>query len=219
MQRKCRITLSYAQSLDGRIATKSGDSKWISGNQTLSLAQELRRDHDAIAVGIGTVLRDDPLLTCRIAENADPLRVIFDGSLRIPLESQIVTTAGSVNTIVFHGVANETKRSQLEAAGIIVARIGRSAEGLDVREAVGTLEERGVRTLFVEGGSALITSFLRSRLVDRVVCVIAPIYIGSGTDSVSDLGVERLADAWRLVPRRTYQLGNDLVWELDAGEE
>jgi riboflavin-specific deaminase-like protein len=214
------VTLSYAQSLDGRIATAAGDSRWISGPATLELAQELRRDNRAIAVGIGTVLRDDPLLTCRLPGARNPLRVVFDSSLRIPLGSQLVASARAVQTLVFHAGDDEgisERRRTLVAAGLETAAIARLSGGLlDIRAAVAELGRRGADSLFVEGGARLITAFVMHGLVDRLVLVTAPIVIGRGIEAVGDLGVASLAQARRLRTVAHEFRGEDSVWTLEA---
>jgi hypothetical protein len=118
------VTLAFAQSIDGRIATITGESQWISGEETLSLSQEIRAASDAILVGVGTVIRDDPRLTCRLPGSPSPLRVILDGRLRVPLSSTILRTASEYPTVVFTGRRPATlgridrqQRSRCEVAG------------------------------------------------------------------------------------------------------
>ena len=211
-----RVLLSFAQSLDGRIATITGDSRWISGDETLTLAHELRRDNESILVGIGTVLRDDPLLSCRLADARSPVRIILDSSLRLPLDSQIVQTARSERTLVFcTRNADPARREALERAGVEVHPGDTEAPGMDLRKMLRIVGGLGISSVFVEGGSAVITSFLAARLVDRMVVVIAPLIIGRGTDSVGELHTRAMADALRLRPISVRNLGQDLVWEME----
>ncbi len=214
-----RVTISFAQSLDGRIATRGGQSQWISGAGTLELAQELRRDNDAILVGINTVLRDDPLLTCRLPGCPSPLRVVVDSRLRLPADSRIAQTADRYATIVYALEADPLQVDRLSRRGVRVtvmppARGG----GVDLPAALEHLAASGVETLFVEGGSAVITAFLRAGLVDRLLVVTAPLVIGEGIPAVGDLGVEDLAAALRFRPVRLEQRGDDVVWELEPRE-
>lgn len=242
-----RVTLSWAQSVDGRIATRSGDSRYISGPETLRLSHELRRDHDAVAVGIGTVLADDPQLTCRIPHARGPLRVVFDSSLRIPTETQLVRTARESPTLVLHapldrqrggtdaGAATapappaelhdmlRARCERLHEAGVATAAIEPFAQlangtpvngGLDPASACDALAARGIRSLFIEGGGGLLTSFLSSGLVDEAVIVIAPIIIGSGIEAVRDLGVGSLGEALRPRKQELSTRGVDLVWRF-----
>jgi riboflavin-specific deaminase-like protein len=216
MARRLKVTLSYAQSIDGRIATASGESRWISGPATLRLAQTLRKTHEVILVGIGTVLRDDPELTCRLRGCASPVRVVLDSRLRLPLESAVVRTIDRAPTVaVAVSGVDPAARERLEAAGVQVAVVPADDAGRPALPGlVEFLEGQGYRSLFVEGGGAVITSFLRARLVDRLVVVTAPVLIGSGVAAVGDLGVEHLSEALRPDRARVRRAGADLVWEL-----
>lgn len=213
------VVVSFAQSLDGRIATRNGDSRWISGSETLTLAHELRRDNDAILVGIGTVLRDDPELSCRLAqEHFSPLRIVLDSRLRLPEASRIVQTATRFRTIVATlSDSTREQRDRLRNHNITVVDFAadQSGSGVDLQQLLQWLASQGIQSLFVEGGSSVITSFVRQRLVDRLLLVIAPMLIGDGTPAIGDLGTEALAGAIRLTPRQPRQLGRDLVWELE----
>ncbi len=213
--------MSWAQSIDGRIATLTGDSRWISGNETLELAHRLRERNGAIVAGIGTVLRDDPELSCRLEDaRSQPLRVVLDSRLRFPLESRIAATADRFPTLVVttgRGAAEAAgKVRQLRDSGISVAEAAEDADGrVDIEGALRILRELGIDGVFVEGGAAVITSFLTRRLVSRLVIVIAPLLIGEGVSAVGDLGVRRLADACRLVSRDFRFHGADGVWDLE----
>lgn len=221
MARRPDVLLSFAQSLDGQIAGKSGDSHWISGSETLQLAHELRRDSDAILVGIGTVLRDDPELSCRLPDtDRSPTRVILDSNLRLPHDSRIVQTVSRYPTVVLAQTGVETQRRRaLEECGVTVLECRRREDGLDLPHALGLLHDHGIKTLFVEGGSRVITAFIRRRLVDRMVLVIAPVIIGHATPAVLDLGTELLSQAVRLHPGPSRRLGQDVVWELQFPRE
>jgi riboflavin-specific deaminase-like protein len=211
-----RVTLSYAQSLDGRIATRSGQSQWISGAGTLELAQELRRDNDAILVGIGTVLRDDPLLTCRLPGCSSPVRVILDSRLRLPEDGRIARTADRYATVVFSLAPDAAKVERLRRLGVHVIAAEPGEDGwVALAPALEALSARGIGTLFVEGGSSVITAFLRSGLVDRLLVVTAPLVIGTGVSAVADLGIDDLARALRFRPVRLEQRGEDVVWDLE----
>jgi len=233
-----RITVSYAQSVDGRIATTTGDSRWISCTRTLTLAHRLRRDHEVILVGIGTVLRDDPELSCRLGGNSrSPVRVILDSHLRLPADSTIVRTCKTYRTIVYtleqpaSGEASSAavvdvikaegknaaadRRAVVEQAGIEVYQVQADEKGrVSVEQVVADLAERGFRSIFVEGGGQVITSFLRHGLVHRMVVVTAPVIIGQGVEAIGDLGITTLAQALRPRRSRVRRLGTDRVWEL-----
>jgi riboflavin-specific deaminase-like protein len=211
-----RVTVSYAQSLDGRIATRTGASRWISGPGTLQLAQELRRDHDAILVGIGTVLRDDPLLTCRLPGCPSPVRVVLDTRLRLPEDSQIARSADRYATIAFTAEPDAARAQRLARLGVRVVPLAADAGRVPLDAALASLAASGIETLFVEGGAAVITAFVAAGLVDRLVVVTAPLLIGDGVQAVGDLGVSTLEQARRFRPVRSEQRGDDLVWELEA---
>lgn len=210
------VTVSYAQSLDGRIATHTGSSQWISGPETLTLAHELRRDHDAVLVGIGTVLADDPKLTCRLpGVNVRPLRAVLDSRLRLPEDSHLAASAASHHTVVFTGKdAPAERRQRLAELGVSVAAVDRDGEGLSLHAVLQQLASLGVTTVLVEGGSGVITRFLVQGLVKRMVIVIAPMIIGDGVQAVGDLHVTDLSRALRPTSRSVTTVGNDLVWEL-----
>lgn len=221
MPSRPEVLLSFAQSLDGQIASKTGDSHWISGDETLQLAHQLRHDSDAILVGIGTVLRDDPELSCRLPDtDRSPTRVILDSDLRLPYDSRILQTAAQYRTVVIVAAGTAAqRRNGIEDRGVTVLECRRGSDGLELPHALQLLRDRGVSTLFVEGGSRVITAFIRRRLVDRIVLVIAPVIIGHATPAVQDLGTELLSQAIRLNPGRSRRLGRDLVWELEFPRE
>lgn len=210
-----RILMSYAQSADGRIATRTGDSRWISGPETLHLAHELRHEHDAIVVGVGTVLADNPQLTCRLPGGANPHRVVLDTALRTPMTSHMATQAPAVPTTVFCGPdAPRDAESRLADEGVNVIRTPLAGNRIRLESVLEHLLQAGLESLMVEGGAGVITSFYRSGLVDRVLLVCAPMIIGSGTEAVRDLDVHALADAMRGTTASVRQLGNDVVWEF-----
>ena len=211
------VTISYGQSLDGRIATATGDSQWISGPATMKLAHRLRRDNDGILIGIGTLIKDDPLLNCRLVKGVSPLRVIVDSRLRIPIESQVVETANQYASMVITSANTDEpeKRRDLENRGLeVVALTPDDAGKIPVPQILEILEKRGLQKLLVEGGSGMITSFLQSGRVNRMVIVVAPLIIGAGVDSVGDLGIGKLTDALRPVRSKRRNYGSDLVWEI-----
>lgn len=216
-----RVTVSYAQSLDGRIATSGGESRYISGAASLRLAHRLRRENQAILVGINTVLHDDPRLTCRLVRGRSPIRVVLDSALRLPPASKLAATAAAQPTRVFCArQAPGSRERALAALGVKVTRVPVNtggAGGLDLRAVLFQLEKEGCRRLLVEGGASIITAFLRAGLVDRLVITTAPLLIGSGVAAVGDLGVAALAEAMRPARVRRRRFGADLVWDLHLG--
>ena len=213
------VIAKFAASLDGKIATTSGDSRWVSGPATLAWSHELRTRIDAIAVGVNTVLMDDPQLTARPGgqlAKRQPLRVIVDSRGRTPLAAKAVGCAQTgAKTLVATTEASEHGwRRDMEAAG---ARVAVLPAGEDGRVALPVLLDllgtSDVVTLLIEGGGVLLGSFFDQRLVDKLHAVIATMIIG-GADAptaVSGVGAERMADALRLHDAAVERLGEDLL--------
>lgn len=174
------VSLKLALSLDGRIATKSGASKWVTGPEARALVHMLRSRHDAVAVGIGTALADDPRLTVRDASGVSPTRVVFDTKLRLPPHARLVESAVDVPTwVVCSADASMEKEQALAARGVEVLRAPSSAEGrLDAHAALRLLAGKGIVTLMVEGGAELAGSILAGRLADELHAFVAPILLG-----------------------------------------
>lgn len=207
------VTVSYAQTLDGRLATRSGSSQWISGEESLRLVHELRASHDAILVGVGTVLRDNPRLTVRFAPGRDPLRVIVDSQVRTPLTAAVLADGAAHGTLLAttHSAPDERRRA-VEALGATVLRLPVEAAGhVDLAALLAALAERGIGSVMVEGGARIITALLRARLADRLVVTIAPKVLGTGIEAVGDLGIDDLARALSLRDVQVRAYGPDLV--------
>ena len=230
-----RVILSWAQSADGRIATRTGDSKYLSSPESLNIQQELRRDCDAVLVGLGTVLADDPRLLCRLEGDKNPgarqpLRVVLDSLFQTPLQSKLAATARDFPVLVI-GACDEKgssdildipkRRSALEDRGIITVTVptapgeSKPYQRVDLRSALTVLRQRGVETLFVEGGAGILTAFLAENLADRIILDLSPRFIGEGIQAVGDLGTERLADSRHFKTQRVEQRGNNVVWTLE----
>ncbi|MBX3199996.1 MAG: bifunctional diaminohydroxyphosphoribosylaminopyrimidine deaminase/5-amino-6-(5-phosphoribosylamino)uracil reductase RibD [Labilithrix sp.] len=174
------VSLKLALSLDGRIATRSGASKWVTGPDARAKVHLLRSRADAVAVGIGTAVADDPHLTVRDAPGESPLRVVFDTNLRLVPESRLAQTAREIPTLVLCGPeASPEAEEALAALGVECMRMPLSTEGrLDVIAALRMLAQRGVVTMLVEGGAELAGSFLAGRLADELHAFLAPILLG-----------------------------------------
>ncbi|HET9849857.1 MAG TPA: RibD family protein, partial [Candidatus Dormibacteraeota bacterium] len=156
------ITIHFAQTLDGRIATRNGDSQWIGGAESLRLAHELRASHDAVLVGLGTIIADDPQLTTRLVDGPSPLRVVADSRLRIPATAKVLQDGAAPTIIVTTDRAPEDRRHELRRLGVEVAVVGHDPEGhVKVEHLARVLAGRGIRSLLVEGGAGMITSMLR----------------------------------------------------------
>jgi diaminohydroxyphosphoribosylaminopyrimidine deaminase / 5-amino-6-(5-phosphoribosylamino)uracil reductase len=209
------VTVSYAQTLDGRLATASGSSRWISAPESLRFAHQLRAEHDAVAVGAGTVCKDDPRLTVRLVPGEDPLRVVVDSTLRTPLSAAVLANGAAAGTVL--AVTDRARERRCEEAlslGATVLRLPADAGGrVDLRALLSELHSLGVRSVMVEGGAALITSFLGERLADRLAVCIAPKILGRGIEAVGDLGICDLSDSLSLADTSVTPYGVDLVLE------
>jgi diaminohydroxyphosphoribosylaminopyrimidine deaminase/5-amino-6-(5-phosphoribosylamino)uracil reductase len=206
------VTLKLATSLDGRIATRSGESRWITGAEAREQVHRLRAEHDAIVVGIGTALADDPELSVRLPghEGRQPARVVLDSRQRLPLGSKLVRTAGAVPTFL---VSTGAVSSALLKAGVVVLAVGAAEGRPDLAEAVGALAAGGLHKLFVEGGGEVAASFLRLGLVQRIEWFRAPIILGGDArPCMAALALEALASAPRFRRTEVRELGPDL-WE------
>jgi GTP cyclohydrolase II len=204
------VVVKLAQTLDGRVATATGDSRWISGIEERRVSHTLRAAVDAVAVGIGTVLADDPQLTVRLVPGASPVRVVLDGRLRIPTDARILDEHAA--TYVYTtGSAPAGRRMALRSVGAAVRTVPAAIGGLDLAAVLGDLRRTGVRTLLVEGGARLVTSLLGAGLVDRAIVSVSPLIFGAGTDAIGELGVERVGDALRLANRAVHLAGDDLL--------
>jgi diaminohydroxyphosphoribosylaminopyrimidine deaminase/5-amino-6-(5-phosphoribosylamino)uracil reductase len=203
------VTLKLATSLDGRIATRTGASRWITGEEARQHGHRLRATHDAIMIGSGTALADDPDLTCRLPGLGErsPVRVVLDGRLRLPSSSRLARTARAVPTwVITRATVDAKRRAALERCGVEVLTVTPgSGEHIDLGLALGALAARGLTRVLVEGGSALAAAFLRARLVDRLVWFQAPLLIGGdGLPALGALAADALADCLSL--RRTHSL-------------
>jgi 3,4-dihydroxy 2-butanone 4-phosphate synthase/GTP cyclohydrolase II len=205
------VTLTYAQSLDGCIAARRGQALHLSGRQSLALTHRLRAAHDAILVGIGTVLADNPLLNVRLVEGKNPQPVIVDSQLRFPLEANLLHHHPLSPLIATGDQADRERQRRLEAAGARILRLPTMANGeVDLAALLARLAERDVNSLMVEGGARIITSFLASQLVDHLVLTVVPRLVG-GLHAVGGLGQIDPAHFPSLRHVGYQQLGEDLV--------
>lgn len=208
------VTLHYAQSLDGRIATRSGSSQWVGGDESLALAHQLRADHDAVLVGIGTVLSDDPRLTVRRVPGRSPMRVVVDSSLRLPLGSHVLSDGQAPTMVATTPLAPPARVEAVRRLGATVVELAGDEDGrVDFGALFRELHDRGVGSILVEGGTSVITTLLRERMVDRVVICIAPKMLGAGIDAVGDLDILRVDDALSFERGSFRQVGSDVVFD------
>ena len=188
-------------------------SQWISSPASLKLVHRLRARHDAILVGIGTVLHDDPELTVRLVRGRNPLRVVVDSHLKIPETSKLVATASATPTFIATTRHPDHDRARLLASrGVNILSIDADPNGrVDLRKLLKRLAKENISSVMVEGGSQIITSFLSQHLAQRIVAVIAPKILGQGTQTVGDLQITDLDQAQKISIKRISRLGADLV--------
>jgi 3,4-dihydroxy 2-butanone 4-phosphate synthase/GTP cyclohydrolase II len=211
------VVLKYAQTLDGRIAARTGDAKWISGEPERQVAHAMRAGCDAVLVGARTLLQDDPQLTVRMVPGASPLRVVLDSTLRTPMTAKVLSDDAA--TVIFcRPDADPERRRALASTGATVRDVAPGPDGLRVEEVLRLLRSLGVSSLLVEGGGRVITSMLRAAAVDRVVVSLSPTIIGSGVEAVGPLGVDRVADGIRLVNRSVFLAGDDVLLGYDVAD-
>lgn len=208
------VTVHYAQTLDGRLATRSGDSQWISGQPSLIMAHGLRASHAAVMVGAGTVLADDPRLTPRLVEGPVPLRVVIDSSLRLPLTANVVTDGAAPTLLATTDRAPMARRRCFADLGAEVLVLPATADGrVDLGALLDDLGARGLRSVLVEGGASIITAMLREHRVSRLVVSIAPLVLGAGIEAVGELDIMRLRDALAFRRASFSQVGPDVVFD------
>ncbi len=211
------VTTKFAVSLDGKIATKSGDSEWISGSEARKYVHYLRYIADAIMAGANTVIADDPHLTCRYGGRGgktkkQPLRVIVDGRGRTPATAQVFNEPGKA--LLALGESSEPeKREALAQAGVELLELPSGEGAVDLERLLKTLGERGVSSVLVEGGGILLGSLFDHGLVDKVIAFIAPIIIGGeeAKTAVAGEGVDKVIDAVKLERVTMEKFGEDLM--------
>jgi diaminohydroxyphosphoribosylaminopyrimidine deaminase/5-amino-6-(5-phosphoribosylamino)uracil reductase len=212
------MVLKTAMSLDGKIATSSGESQWITGEKARRFAHDLRLSYDAVMVGIGTVLKDDPLLTYRgNAENSkQPIRIIADSSGKIPIESKLLKDPQKARTIIAvtkNAIASKLKK--LTNAGAEVLLVQADGGRVDLDDLCNKLGSMGITSILVEGGGELNASLIAAHLVDKFLIFVAPKIIGGirAVSLVQGKGIANLRDAYTCGRFKIKRLGNDLLLE------
>lgn len=210
------VSLKVAMTLDGKIATSTGESRWISGETSRKHVHQLRNVYDAIMVGIGTVLKDDPLLNTRLEneDSRDPIRVIIDSNLDLPHSSKIVKTARQLKTIVFCGQQADTHRKAfLQEAGLTIVQLAADENKLPLEEVLRVLGEMEIMTLLVEGGGEVNGYLIEKGLIDKVYWFIAPKIVG-GRESptpVGGTGILQLKDALFIKSMEIERFDEDIL--------
>ena len=211
------VAMKYAMTLDGKIACHTGDSRWITGEAARGFVHRLRKRYASILIGIGTALADDPMLNCRTEDGADPVRLVLDTDLRLPVESSLARTARDIPVIAVTTEATlasgegQARAAALRASGVEVLPAGETST--DLPKLLETLAEREIDSVLVEGGGTVNASFLEQGLVDRVYAFLGPKLVG-GADSRSPVegrGIARMADAVTLQETEIERFGDDLL--------
>lgn len=213
------VALKYAMTADGKIATQTGASKWISGEESRAYVHQLRNRYAAILCGIGTVLADDPMLNCRLDGGHNPLRIICDSHLRIPLDCKIVQSAKEIPTIIVcDDEADFASRNSLQQTGLEVLSLPKSDGGkISLSRLMCLLGERKIDSVLIEGGSEINYSALKSGLVNRLYTFIAPkLFGGCGAKSpVAGEGVAGVEEAFKFGLSKISRLGDDILLEYE----
>lgn len=207
------LVMKYAMTADGKIATVTGASQWITGEMARRHVQGLRHKYSSIMVGIGTILKDDPLLTCRLEDGRNPIRIICDSHLRIPLDSQICRTAMEIPTIVAATATDAVKISKLESLGIKVLSVPDKGGMVDLPVLMRKLGKLEIDSILLEGGSILNYSALKAGLVQEVYAYIAPKFFG-GEGAITPVGGEGVLlpkDCFKFTAPEVSVLDDDLL--------
>ena len=209
-ERRPFVTFKTAITLDGRVATHTGHSRWVTGAKSQHESHRLRNTHDAIAVGIGTVIDDNPTLTCRgIRGGRDPIRVVVDRRCRIPVDAKIIAAANKSNNPTWVMTTSLKRKSELEQAGAKVIKVG----GKGPLALLRSLAEKDVTTLLLEGGPTLAGAFWKAKLIDRVIAFIAPKILADPTALPMLQGglIPKMSGAIELANISTRKMGDDIM--------
>lgn len=212
------VVMKYAMTLDGKIAAYTGDSKWITGEEARSHVQEQRHRYTGIMVGVGTVLADDPLLTCRKAGCKNPVRIICDTNLRTPLAAKVVATARETATILATCCPEREKWAAYEKAGCRILLVEQEKGHIHLRQLMERLGQERIDSILLEGGGTLNWAALESGIVQKVQAYIAPKLFGGQTAKtpVEGVGVPSPASAFHLKNTVITQLGKDILLESEV---
>jgi diaminohydroxyphosphoribosylaminopyrimidine deaminase/5-amino-6-(5-phosphoribosylamino)uracil reductase len=212
-RRRPFVTLKLAASLDGKIAAATGDSRWISSEDSRRVVHQLRNRMDAVVVGVGTVIADDPQLTCRISNGRNPWRVVLDSRLRIPLSAQLLRQPDPGKNIIVTGARSRRKKIHaLEALGARVWQVKLRRRRIPWAPIVKQLAESGVLSVMIEGGATTAAWALQEKAVDRILFFYAPMILGGdGRVMIDRLGVKRVKQAIRIRDMQIRKSGPDAL--------
>lgn len=217
------VTMKYAMTADGKTASYTGDSKWITGETARKYVHMMRKEHAAVMAGIGTVLADDPMLNYRgtNSEAQQPVRIVCDGNLRIPLHSRLVCSAEEIPVLVVTLSEDMEKERQLVKKGVRILHGKKKNGKIDLGALMDTLGEKGINSIFLEGGGSLNYSALEAGIVCRIQTFVAPKIIGGAKAKtpVDGVGIAKIAEGHYLKIRSVKQLGQDVFLEYDVKQE
>jgi diaminohydroxyphosphoribosylaminopyrimidine deaminase/5-amino-6-(5-phosphoribosylamino)uracil reductase len=211
------VVMKYAMTMDGKIATSTGKSQWITGIMARQHVQENRHRYSAIMVGVGTIIADDPMLTCRLENSRNPLRIICDTSLRTPLQSKVVTTTDIAPTIIATSITDTNRHKLYMDAGCEIMVLPKKENKVDLYCLMQRLGEKQIGSLLLEGGGKLNWSALQSGIISKVQAYIAPkLFGGVGNTPVAGLGVDHPDGAFKLSKPIITQFGEDILLESEV---
>lgn len=215
------VLMKYAMTLDGKIATRSGKSKWITGEQARKTVHDTRNDYSAIMVGVNTVLQDDPLLTCRIEGGRSPSRIICDTHLRTPLSCRVVETARYIPTYLATCCQDEKKINRFKIMGVKILKILEDKGHLDLDMLMGKLGADGIDSILLEGGGTLNFSVLNAGFVNTLQVYLAPKIFGGkmAKTPVEGLGIEDPKEAYHFTDCQVKHYGEDLCLEYQRSQD
>ena len=211
------VLMKYAMTLDGKIACDSGESKWVTGEQARARVQQTRNELKGIMVGVQTVINDNPRLTCRLEDGRNPVRIVCDSNLRIPLNCTLVETASDIPVIVATISSDKDKINALEERNVQIVRTAAADGRVDLKDLMHKLGELGIDGILLEGGGTLNQSALNTGIVNHIEAYVAPkIFGGSGRFSpVTGVGVNTPADAYMCKNIKISPIGDDILIDAD----
>lgn len=211
------VTIKIAQSLDGRIATATGHSQWITSEVARAEAHRLRSENDAVVVGIGTALADNPQLTVRHVPGRNPYRIVLDSQLQIPFDGFLLTDENVNKTIIATVADDEDKIARIKATGAHVWQFEKNSNGkIQISDLLQKAADARMSAVMVEGGAKVATSFFKEKMVDHLVAAIAPKIIGAGIEAIGDLGIYSMNDCIELINLTVEKLGPDVIVRSDV---